>query len=1378
MERKPVESDQFSIRQQARNRTPLPRATVTLRRPKPLPNPPGKPSLMTMLPMMGMALMMGLGGFLFSNGSTSTARAVWTVAPISVMALLTMFVQQYNYRRADSAHQSVVQEQERNYKNHLTQIDEELETYADTQRVILTQENPPFDALIKRVNSRAGMLWERQPTDDDFLGGRIGTATLPICVDIKTPDDDDDPRIKAALEFVNRRRLVPNLPITVNLNRLGSAGIRGNRIESLYLAFHILANLVVHHSPDDVHLYVISHRPDAPDLWAWARWLPHTAALRGAAARISFRRETDEVVLDALSQQLRKREEQRRDRQNRRGESMPHLVVVFDQTPELMGHQVIQLLLEHEPSNDQNQLRAAGLFIDAPIPHQVNVMIASEGQQLSYRETWMSNAEQVHIAGRAELANARDMERLARALAPLRTEASLTAGKGALPSNVRLVELLGVTDPREIRLETLYPRDYDPHRIMRFPVGLNTDLKPLELYMGGSIPHGMLAGTTGTGKSVLLQAMVLSLALTHPPTHVNFVLADFKGGASELAKLRDLPHVVGFVTDLDAPLVERFRIALDSEVERRQRLFESSPERSGAAVANIRAYNQLHPDEPLPHILVLLDEFAHGKQINPNFQKTMDNIAARGRAVGMHLILSTQRATDFDQKLRGNIGLRLSLRVANLEESKAIFNREEAFTSLTRPGQAYVQVGDNEIWEMFQAGRADLPFHTDQTRNIELLDDFAIFRIEPDGRGREIYVHQTGGGKKIERSQRSEAEVLVDRIIEYCRENYPPSHIICLPALPEASELPLLPHLSRQPTYARWDQGIWSEPEASERLRLPIGLIDIPAEQDQRPYVLDLNERDGNFAVIGPAGSGKLLFLQSLMLGLAASHSPADLHIYVLAQSAPLAVFEEMPHCGAVIQTSESERVRRLIRFLTATVDSRRKALKQAKMPDMAGLREKTGASYPAIIVVVEDFPGFKNEYMEQTDALIKLANNGKAVDIHLVPGGASMTGFHKTLQDSLRNRLALSGADLFEVHNQRGVPLPETKGRGYVIVEQEMVECQIAAPARHAGIPPESGPATAEIRSIARLMDTSWTGPRPAEIRSLPIHIRLTDLWEAAPAGSSSRELPIAPVGMDYDDLKLLSPELRRLDPVSMAIGPAHSGKTEFLAAMALAAARAVSPRGLEIIIIALRPNNLHGLRALPHVRLAASTAEAQDILQAAVDRRQPTTPGENGRSAATAPHLLLLIDDASRLMKDDTLPRLVDQCLALSQENSINIILADSGSNLTQMKGQSATYAFISQAFRQPRGVAFSLDANELTPLGLQFHFKTAQKAIHEQHFGQGRGVIAFGDGNPVVQFGAVAGNEADDNEYQEDLAAIIAQINAQWPEQRMPAASEEAQ
>jgi len=1378
MERKPVVSDQYSIRQQARNRVPLPKATVTLRRPKQLPNPPGRPSLLNMLPMVGMALMMGVSGYFLSGG-----RALYTAAPMGVMVLLMAFVQRYTHRRAVEAHQAEVAELEQTYRNHLTQVKEQLEEYADAQRTILAQENPPLEALLRRAGTRAGMLWERQPTDDDFLAARIGTATLPICVEIKAPDDDDDPRMKAALAVIDSRRQVPDLPISVNLNHLGSAGIRGNRVESLYTAFHIIANLVVHHSPDDVHLYIISHRSDAPDLWAWARWLPHTAAFRGAPPRISFRRETDESVLDELAQLLRRRDEQNKDRNSRRGESQPYLVVIFDQAPDLTGHPVISLLLEHEPSRDQNGLRAAGIFIDAPLPHQVNVMIAVEGNRLSYRETWMSNAEQVHIAGRVEMATTRDMDRLARSLAPLCTETSLTVGKGALPSNVRLVELLGFTDPRELRLDRLYPAEYDPKQVMTFPVGLNLDLKPMlvklrEGGLGGFSTHAMLAGTTGTGKSVLLQAMVLSLALTHPPTHVNFVLADFKGGASELAKLRDLPHVVGFVSDLDAPLVERFRIALESESRRRQELFDTSHQTSGVAVANIRSYNRLHPDEPLPHLVVILDEFAHGKQINPDFQQTMDTIAAQGRALGVHLILSTQRATDFDQKLRGNIGLRLSLRVANMEESKAIFNRPEAFTSLTRPGQAFMQVGDNEVWEMFQAGRADLPYHTDQTRNIDLLDDFAVYRVDPDGRDHQLYMHRTGTEKKAGQSMRSEAEVLVERVIQHCDEYYPPSRIICLPALPPPNEMPLLSLLARLSTYTRWDQGIWSEPEPRERLKLPIGLLDIPAMQDQRPYVIDLNERDGNFVVFGPSGSGKLLFLQSLLLGLAATHPPDDVHLYVLAQSASLAVFEEIPHCGAVITTSETERVRRLFKFLNRTVDDRRMAMKRARVPDMTSLRAQGERRYPAMIVVLEDYPGFKTDYPEETDALLKLVATGKSVDIHLIIGGPSMTGFQPSLRDNMRNRLALGAVDLYEIHGRRGVPLQEIKGRGYAMVNQDMLECQIAAPARKANIAPETSQATDEIRSVARLMNTSWVGERPVEIRSLPYHLRLLDLWRDTSPAAAGDDLPTAPVGMDYDELAPTPVELRRLDPVTFVAGPQRSGKTEYLMTLALSAARAAPPQALQIIVIALRRNHLHHLHGIPNIRVATKAAEAQDALQAAIDERLPGAQvnGDDAGGQASVPHLLILVDDAARLIQADGLPKLVDRCLSLSRENNVTIVLAETGANIAQMKTQAAAHTFLATAFRQPRGVSLSLDQGELAPLGLGYQFKTPFINTHKQHFGQGRGLSSLGEGYPVIQFATIGAADVEESDYQAELAEIIRQIAGQWPAKPTPVTMQE--
>lgn len=1358
MDRQPVIYDEYTIRQQAQVRTPLPKATVTLRRPKQLPDPPAKPSLLNMAPMLVMALASGLVGFAFFSSAGGTARALATILPMSMMAMMIGGLQQYNYRQALKMHQAKIETIQKNYRDHLVKLDETLEGYAEQQSAILEQENPPLEELTRRVQTQDKSLWARQLSDDNFLTARIGTAALPICVEIRTPDnDDDDPRLEKGLEMIDRRRLVPDLPVTVNLDDLGSVSVQGRRIESLYLAFTIIANLVVHHSPDVVQLYIISHRPDAAELWGWARWLPHTAALRRDSSRILLHPESDDPVLDELSQLLRQRDERQKDRHSRRHSADPYVVVVFDQAPTLMGHKIVQLLMDHDPSRDHNALRAVGLFIDAPIPQQINAMITSHGDKLTYRETWMSDADQTLVVGRPELTTTRDMERLARMLAPLHTETSLSAGKDALPSNVRLVELLGETDPREVRLEKLY--DHKTSQGIRFPIGLSTDLKPLNLELGMDIPHAMLAGTTGKGKSVLLQTMVLSMALSYPPTHVNFVLADFKGGASELAKLRGLPHVVGFVTDLNAPLVERFRIALESEIWRRQELFDKSKETSGMAVANISSYNHLHPDEPLPRLVVVLDEFAYGKQINENLQKAMDQIAARGRALGVHLVLSTQRATDFDQKLRGNIAMRLSLQVANQEESKAIFNRPEAFTELKRPGQARLQIGDNEIWEMFQTGRADIPFYADQTRNVELLDDFAIYRVDSAGRSQLIHRHVSSPNQPVVRSVKSEAEVLVERVIEYCDIHYPPARIICLPPLPTADGLPLLPLLSRLPSYARWDQGIWSVVEPEERLRLPIGLLDLPAQQDQHPYVLNLAERDGNFAVIGPAGSGKLLFFQSLILGLAATHSPDDVHVYILAQNPPLGVFENLPHSGAVIQINDAERVRRLRDFLLACVEHRRRAMREARVHNMAALRAQTETPFPAIVVVFEDYSTFRTEYLNEVETIIKLAASGKAVDIHFVFGGVSMADFKKQLQDNLQNRMALGAVNLYEVHNQKGVPLQDIKGRAYVVVNQEMLECQIAAPTRQRGIRPESAEATEELHKIVRLMSTSWTGEKPIEIRRLPRYLYLGNLWDALYSTRAKERYTVA-VGMEYERLELVQIELGGQEQVNFVVGPAKSGKTEYLLTLCLAAAQALSPAELSIIILAFRPNQLHQLKGLPHVQLASNSAEAGELLQGVISdlllQKQPTYSKR---------HLLLVMDDAQRIMREDSLPKLIDQCLNHSDEGSITVVLAETGVNLSSIKAQYGLTKLVSTGFKQPCIISFSLESSELQPFGLQFEFKRDFLDVHKPNFGRGRGILIRSTGRHVTQFATVRPPDGDENTYQSNLKTMLEQIVDRW-------------
>ncbi|NJN55166.1 MAG: hypothetical protein HC804_10630 [Anaerolineae bacterium] len=534
---------------------------------------------------------------------------------------------------------------------------------------------------------------------------------------------------------------------------------------------------------------------------------------------------------------------------------------------------------------------------------------------------------QVVITGKAELTSEEQMAHLARRLAPLRLEGGHKSTPGSLPGNVRLVELLGATTPLEVNLDLLYSEQYDSQRVLSFPIGINEDGRPQTVILregpqGGNGHHALLAGATGKGKSVTLLSIVLSLAASNSPSHLNFVLADFKGGASELARLKQLPHVVGFVTDLDEAYVERFRQSLEGEIERRKRIFESTPQLVGRQIQNIYEYNKAMPENLMPHLVVVIDEFARASQVSPEFKTTVEkNIARQGRALGIHLILSSQTAVDFTS-VRPNIDVRMSMQLQTAEESRAIFNRDDAAKRLTRAGQAFIQVGDNQIFEMFQVARADTPYH-EQGADLNLLDDFTIRLFRPDGRLEPLYNHKAAApngrqSSSYQNTQLSEAEVLVEHIRLHCEGKFMPSRPICLEPLPEPEKMPLGTVLLEEPVFCLWQPETGWETDRqlpARRLKVPLGMLDLPTQQEQRPYLLDLTQGDGHFVLVGPPGSGKAMALRSLVLALAAAHSPEELIFYFLGRGPTLTIFEELPHCQALVQGNETERLARLFPF-------------------------------------------------------------------------------------------------------------------------------------------------------------------------------------------------------------------------------------------------------------------------------------------------------------------------------------------------------------------------------------------------------------------------------------------------------------------------------
>lgn len=1303
-----------------RRRDPLPAGEIEIPAPEAPPSPPNKPNLLIAIATPVASLSMALVTIVVSGGKT------WYMAiPMVLMAIMVPGAQVLYYRQQLKKYQQTSQNQVAQYRVQLNECRQELEENADTQRAILQSENPPLQELIGWAFGRQG-IWERQPRHDDFLSPRIGTAAGVFTVAVKPArfsPSVDEACVEMAQKLEQDYAVVPNLPFQVNLKELGSLGIFSGRRgdDALPALRHLLLNVAAHHSPQYVEIYLISHRADADKVWSWIRWLPHTGSVSSEGqsdSHIALSAGRTEAVLDNISRELAQREHQRTAHE--------HLLVIVDQAS-IVTSTTVKKLLDAGPD-----LGVSMIFVDYPIPEECHALLSiGAAGTFEYRETWQASAELPPVDGYIETASLDQCEQLARSLAPLRSAGS---GPTEPPASVRLVtDILGYSRADQVDIGALYAEHESPDMLLDFPIGLDSDHKPVRMILrdtgsGGFGSHAMLAGMSGTGKSVTLQTIVLSLAATHSPQQVNFLLADFKAGAAELKKLQVLPHVVGYITDLNEEMAERARVALESELRRRQEIMD----RAGARVTDIGSYNEQNPENPLPHLIVLLDEFARALTLNARFRATMDDVGARGRALGVHLFLSTQRATDFDEKIQANIDYRLSLRVAKREDSMTMFKRgEAALIPATRPGRGYIQYSGNEgtVFTLFQSARADT-LHMPETTMFQAVEPFKVYQVESDGTRSELARY---GGRKAQAATGAppEAEVLTKLIIDYCEEaGYPPAYTILRDELPEAQELPLLGLLENQPVYQLWgNDGWWVQPgDSAQRLIVPVGMLDLPAAQKQIPWWIDFNQNDGHFWVAGAAGSGKSLFLQTLIASLTATHSPDDLNLYLMDfGQGVLRSFANLPHCnGNIFIPHERERIDRLLNFLQAEVVHRQGLL-------------ASGDEIPqsAIFVVCDNFIRFRKDYAEQLDQIATLINVGQSVDIHFVFATNSASDLPASIRDNIASRLALrlvNKDDYLTVVNHRATSSSDIFGRGLTRYRKEIVLGQVAFPALQPGDPTQQ-----DIADWVDSLEQSWgDSGRVRQINVLETHIELEELYLEAPEVYQGMSAGTMPVGRAFHDLSPVSLDLDQFGNSTLIIGPQGSGKTELLVSLGLSV---VCADAAELYILDFQRGHLRWLRDLEGSTYI-SGSEAPEMLEnlyndlesraAQLRGEDQNTSGSGTLSGRQSLFTVLLIDNLTELIRSEqAVFSQVDRLAELSRDAGLRMFIAAQQSAVDQ---SWSMHPAIKQARQSGSGIVMSADLNVFN-INLPFAVRKEFPSMPP-----GRGFLVARGQWEVVQFGTV--------------------------------------
>jgi len=1019
----------------------------------------------------------------------------------------------------------------------------------------------PAEVLLQATGPRS-RLWERRVTDPDWLVARVGTADLPSEVVLNDPTRE---RHQGALTWT-----APDVPVTVALAEAGVTGVAGPGDLPQRVGSWVVAQVAALHSPADLRIVVLTGAGAGAEHWAWVRWLPH---VRSEGSDVLATVGTDEETTARRVAELVATLDARREAAANGGATrFEPVLVVLDGSRALRLLPGMVSLLRDGPAHG-----LTFLCLDEDVrllPEECRVVVSSGRGGLRMETTGRRVVEAV----RPDLVSGGWCERVARALAPIH-DVSTVGPVSSVPTQSRLLCVLGLDPPSA---DAIARRWATGGRTTTAVIGEGVD-GPFAIDLRTDGPHGLVAGTTGSGKSELLQTLVASLAVGNRPDEMTFVLVDYKGGAAFKDCAR-MPHTVGMVTDLDGHLTTRALESLGAELRRREHLLAAA----GAKDIDDYLAGRGPTDEPMPRLLIVIDEFAALVAELPDFVTGLVDIARRGRSLGVHLVLATQRpAGVVSAEIKSNTNLRIVLRVTDPGDSQDVVESDVgAHISPSLPGRAYARLGHSQLM-LFQSSRVG---------GRPRQEGPASVRVRP------LTWQTLGSPGAAPMSVAGDDATTPTDLANLVTAIVAATESLGLERQPS----PWLPALPDEVLLADLADGV---PRRGHLPPVPLGLADRPAEQRQETMTWDL-AGGSHLAIAGQTRAGRSSALRLVAAGIARLHAPQDVHVYGLdCGNGALLPLVAMPHVGAVVTRDQPDRVRRLLALLGGEVARRQQILATGGYADIAEQRATNDADQrlPFLVLMLDRWEGFLGAF-EQTDGgqlvdqVLTLLREGTAVGLRAVMAGdrSMLIGrMGTTLEDRLLLRMPSPDDYSFVGMRQRDVPTRMPPGRAFRSGEVA-VEVQLALVAED----PSGTAQVAELQRLAaRARELAGHVPaasRPRRVDELPVIVSLTDavaLREEAPNGTELL------VGVGGDTLEVRSIDVERDGPGVLVVGPQRSGRSTALLATVLDA----TERGWRVTVLAPRRSPLRDLADRPGVRAVLNADDSADALRAALDTRGP---------------------------------------------------------------------------------------------------------------------------------------------------------------------------
>jgi S-DNA-T family DNA segregation ATPase FtsK/SpoIIIE len=1245
---------------------------------RPAPEPPQRPTP-ARLPLVALAMPMLLGAILYSITKSTTSLIFVALSPLMMIGYSV---------EATLAGRSAFKKALRLFRDDVEALDVEATAAAAEEVAARHHEHPSLADCVEAVRLGTPLLWTRRPGEPGFAELHLGTGRQPARNRIELPTNRHAPRdlMSDLTALVARHDTVDGVPIVARPAEHGAVGVAGPREPLLAAARALLVQAAAMHSPAELVLGAFTSPATAPH-WEWLKWLPHTTSAHSPlpARHLASGPESGIALASALEELLAAR-------QGKTAAALPAVLVLVEDDAPVERSRLVDLA-EHGAAHGIHVLWLAGDTTRLPASCRTYVELSPSGGAAF--AGFAHDGERVDPLQVQYLDPATAAE-LARRLAPLVDVGARLDDDTDLP---RAVPLLAVTEqPLSPETAVVIERWQASRSIVTGPYAPPVPAKQagtLRAVIGRSAlgahaldlrsdgPHALVGGTTGSGKSELLQSWILAMAAAHSPQRLTFLLIDYKGG-SAFKDLADLPHKVGLVTDLDPHEVRRAHVSLAAELRRREKLF---------ALHNAKDLVELEKkgitDAP-PSLVIVVDEFAALVTELPEFVDGMINVAQRGRSLGVHLILATQRpAGVIKDNLRANTNLRLALRTADESDSVDVLGSPQAaYFDSAVPGRAVSKTGPGRL----------VPFQTGYAGGWT--------RDEPDPP--EILVEELGFGVRTVWEPPSSDEQPADlghtdiqRLVGALEGARVQARIArpAQPWLPPLGEHYDLADPARVPV------------SRSDR-ELVFGVQDDPDEQAQPPVAFR-PDTDGNLAVYGTGGAGKSTLLRTIAVAAGStSVRGGPCHVYGLDFGARgLDMLEALPHVGSILGGTEHERIARLLNELSRLIAERAERFAKAGAGTVTDYRAAPlgRPDEPRILLLVDGVAAFRQAYetgerARLFDTFCAIAVDGRPVGIHVVLTADRPASVPSVLSSAVQTRVVLRMADPNEYH---GMNLPadvlkpgSPPGRGLLGggSAASAAELQVAI----LGARPDVGSQAANLREFARALTQAGVRPAPA-VAEVPKRVPLDLLPPTA------GDLPVLGVAAATMQPQPFAPE-----GVFLVIGAPQSGRTTGLRALA-AALRRWDP--------AIR---LHCLSAQRRSRLAAApiwtgrAAGADEVNRLAKQLTEDLSGGAGQRAAVFLENVVELAGMAEAPLND---------LLKVCRDEDVFVVAEGESSAL------SSSYGILGQVRAGRYGLAFAPDMNDGD------RFRTPFPArLNRADFPPGRALFVRGGTTAVVQVGFI--------------------------------------